>query len=297
MRVQKIILANPQVFQFDVSTIHSEMDAIQRIASMSCPEDLHLDVTFKIRQTFLAIYNLLALGFKTLAIDLAIDLVEEAETSHNYKIALDLCDLLIIHYIQIDDPSSIRTYKLLYDKFAQIVSNEHETTLLYWEVIENYSKVAFQGEKEIDSLVNAFLLRKPYDPINAPYYFYRLKAVLLQGKELEDLYLKAIEYFTALFGKHDTFIAFFKQQLIQYYLNHNEFQKADSLLKTIESGSIFWFKTYLVYAKALLKKRDLYVNDICLLIMEHPNYRTLPTDLKEACKSVYKASIRLLLEH
>ena len=84
---------------------------------------------------------------------LAIDLIPTAEKAHSYKIAQDLCGLLINHYYQSEDPSSVRTYKLLYDKISLIVANEHDTMVLYGQVTNNYTIVSTQNKEEVNMLL------------------------------------------------------------------------------------------------------------------------------------------------
>ena len=69
MRVQKIILANPEVFNIDPLSIDSEIAAIRKIASMTVKGDPLQVLNFNIRQTYTAIYNLIGIGFHSLAID------------------------------------------------------------------------------------------------------------------------------------------------------------------------------------------------------------------------------------
>ncbi len=297
MRVLKIIQANPEIFDVDQDINYAEIDAIRKIASMECKGNKIQKQGFEIRQTHIAICNLMTLGYVEAAMELTIKLIPKAELTQQYKIAQDLCDILITHFYQIDDLDSVKIYKTLYDKFSSNISFEHESMLLCAKAIHSHRKITPPiNLNEVKILLGAIKKKLPFDSLWYYYYYYQFKSIILKGEDLEKLYHEAIAYFKDLHFNHKSFTIIFSERLIMYYLKNNYFEKAEKYLKLLDVGSISWFKSYLLYANELLKLNDIKSNDICILAMNHPIFIDLPMNLKKEWRIVYKASIRLLLE-
>jgi len=297
MRVLKIIQANPEIFNTDQQKTYSEIEAIRKIASMESKGNKIQKNEFEIRQRHTAIGNLFSLGFVESAVELAILLIPEAEKAHQFKIAQDLCDTLITHYYHLQDLESVRIYKSLYDKFKSNISFEHESLLLCSKVIFNHKKIPFVDFEEIGVLLEAIKKKLPLDRLWYHFFYYYFKSMVLDEEELENLYNEAITYFENLNFRHPYFIDGFSEGLILYYLKKSAFEKVESQLDLLKEGSISWFNNHLHYATTLLNQKDIKSNDICVKTMNHPAYIDLSPTLKEEWKSVYKASVRLLLNN
>jgi len=295
MRVLKIIQTNPEVFNTDPTKNYTEQEAIRLIASLDPQGNSIQSNEIEIRQTHLAIQNLVSLGFIETAVNMAIDLIPKAQSSQNLLVIQDLCQLLISHYFKIDTPESVLNFKRLFDKVHSIVALEHETLLLCGRAILNQEKTPSTDLSKISVLLTSIKKKLHIDSTWYHYYYYQFRAILLNGEDLENLYLEAIDYFRKLHFKHGYFANIFLEKLIHYYLKLNNLEGVENILGTIEPGSIFWFKSYLTYTKELLNQKDLKANDTCTLTMNHSAFAELPHDLKEEWRSVYKATVKLLL--
>jgi len=298
MRVIKIIQANPELFGSDPNKQYNELEAIRLVASMQCKGNDIQNEAFELRQTHAAICNLMSLGFNNAAVSLAKKLIPHAELAQQFGIALDLCHKLIAHYYHIDDIESANIYQSLYDKFSVNISNEHETMLLCNKTIKNYKKLERQqsiNPIELDILVEAVEKKLPFDVTWFHYYYYHYKSLILEGKELELLYLDALAYFDKLHYEHDSFSEVFLERLVIYYLDNYDLKLAEKYLHELNSGSNTWYRTYLAYTQLLLNQNDLKSNDICNFVMNHQTFVNLQSPLKDKWKSAYKASIKLLL--
>ena len=297
MRVQKIIQAHPDIFNVDQNADYSEREAIQIIASTDCRGNDLQKSDFRIRQTHAAICNLLSLGFRNAAVDLAIELIPKAELAQNYTVAQDLCCHLIAHFYQVGDLESVHLYRSLYDLFTLNIANEHSSMLLFGKAILNHQTVTLVDVEEVQTLIQLITQNLPFDPLWYRYYYFQFKALLKKGEDLEQLYLATIDYFENLYLRHPHFIIPFYKALIKYYLDHSKIEKAENLISFLESGSVPWFRNNLLFVKALLKQSDIKANDICILTMNHTNFIDLPNDMKEEWKMLYKDSVRLLLDY
>ena len=297
MRVQKIIQAYPNIFNVEQNADYSEMEAILKVASMDCLGNELQKEDFRIRQTHAAICNLLSLGFRTVAVELAIELIPKAEIAQNYVVAQDLCSHLIAHFYQLGDLDSVHLYRSLYDLFTLNIANEHSSMLLFGTAIHNHQTIKEVDTEEVTTLINLIKQNLPFDPLWYRYYYFQFSSFLKDGTALEQVYLAAFDYFENLHLRHTSFIIPFYEGLLKYYLTANEVEKAENLVSFLEPGSISWFKNYLLLVKALLEKSDIKSNDLCILTMNHPNFIELPGHLKEEWKFVYKASVRVLLDY
>jgi len=297
MRVQKIIQANPEIFKTDRHKNYTEIEAILKIASVEGKGSQVQKTDFELRQTHLAICNLMNLGFRTAAVKLAVELITKAELAQRFRIAQDLCEILITHFAQIGDRKSVHTYKVLYDKFTSNISYEHQSMMLYGESIQNYNKEIPADIKEIKILIYSIEQKLPFDSLWYHYYYYQYSSLILYDEDLEQLFIEAITYFQNLHFKHSFFINFFTEGLIKFYVRNGQLNKADPYLRSLEPGSLPWYNSYLLYVDVLLEQNDIRSNDICILTMNHENFVELPAELKEKWKIVYKASVRLLLDN
>ena len=231
MRVLKIIQANPELFNADQKNNQTEQEAIKTIASLSCNGNKIQKLDFEIRQTHTAICNLISLGFRDTAVDIAVKLIPKAEKSQHYKVAQDLCDRLIKHFLHEGNLESVHLYKTLYDKFTDFLFYEHESMMLYGKAIQNYKHLHPVETEEIQTLLKAVKKKLPFDSLWYHYYYYQCKSLLSSGPELEKTYLEAISYFKNLHFHHITFIQYFSNALIKYYEQNNEIEKAKSFIQ------------------------------------------------------------------
>lgn len=299
MCVLKIIQADTELFGSDPKKQYSEVEAIRLIASMRCKGNEIQNEVIVLRQTHTAICNLISLGYNEAAVKLAIKLIPKAELAQQFNIAQDLCYKLIAHYYHIEDVKSANIYLSLYGKYTLNMSYEHETMVLCNKTILNYKKLDAKdlvNVGEINVLLEAIEKKLPFDVTMYHYYYYQYKSLTLEGKDLEQLYLDAIAYFKNLHHKHYSFSDEFLGRLIVFYLDINDLEKAERYLNELDSGSTLWFRNYLTYTNTLLNQNDLKSNDVCNVIMNHPFFANLPTELKDKWKVTYKATVNLLLD-
>jgi len=234
MRVLKIIQANPEVFNKDQSKSYSEKEAIRILASMDCSGNEVQNEIFDIRQTHSAIFNLMDLGYRNTAVELATKLIPRSEQFHQFKIAQDLCDLLITHFYQEGNPDAIQIYKTLYDKYTLLISGEHLSKILFGKAIQNYKYEVPINKVELTLILNSIQSKLPYDTVWYHYYYYQCKSLMLGNEVLEQTYLDAIAYFEGLYLQHSSFIRFFCEGLVQFYKDKNALDKAEKIIQKIQ---------------------------------------------------------------
>ena len=297
MGVQKIIQTNPEVFNVNKNKNYSEPEAIRLVASMECKGNKIQIENFEIRQSYIAICNLISLGFRESAIEQAAELVSRAEWFQQYRIAQDLCDRLITHHYQYGEMESVNKYKALYDHYTLILSCEHESKLLYGQAIYNYQHIVPIDVKTIMSLLEAIKLKLPVDSLWYHYYYYQCKTLMYTGEDLENLYIEAIEYFENLYFSHTIFISIFSDKLIRYYLENDKLEKALLLVRKqtelFEPGTVRWFRNSLSYVNILLKTNNPKSEEVCKTVLGHSKFKELPEDRKTEWEIAYKASIKI----
>lgn len=296
MRVQKIIQSYPDLFDVGNGETITEKEAIEKISAMQCQGNDLQKEAFRIRQTYFAICNLFSLGFRSTAVELAIELIPQAEIAQNYTIAQDLCGQLIAHYYQIGDLETVHLYKSLYDLFTLNIANEHSSMVLFGKAIFNQKKLNVTDFEEIKTLLTLIERNLSLDPLWNRYYYFQFNAFLKSGEDLEQLYLAAIDYFENLHLQHDLFTLPFYDGLINHYLAFNKIEKSEKLMTFLESGSDLWYRYYLLIVRKLIHNNDIRSNDLCIMTMNHPSFTTLPIEQKEEWKQVYKTSVRILLD-
>jgi len=296
MRVSKIIQANPEVFNTNPYKNYSKEEAVELIASMKYHAFGIQKKVFKLRQTYIAVCNLLDLGYRETAVELGIEAIAEAAALHEFGIAQELSAKLTQHFLQIDDEENIKRHKALFEKFSRTVKHHHKSLDLCAQILRNAQKLESVDENEVHALINLMQQYLPYDSIWYHYFYYRCKTLVQAGEEIEKTYKEGIEYFENLHHTHNLPSALLREGLILHYLKHEKMRKAEQQLLNIEKGTIPWFRAHLPYSSHLLAQQDLKSNDVCLLIMNHPNYTNIPKALKQNWKKVYKESVQLLLK-
>ncbi len=294
MGVLKIIRENPEIFNVDLAENYSEIEAMRKIASMECKGHKIQVEYFEIRQRYTAICNLLNLGYRETAIDLSIKLIPKAEWYQQYKVAQDLCDILITHFYKYGNLETVNYYRHLYDRLTLILSCEHESKLLYGQAIYNYKHVLPIDVDELMKLLGRIKEKLPVDSLLYHYYYYQCRTLQYRGKELEKLYIEAIDYFKKTYFIHPIFTSIFYDELVRHYLKNDNLEKAQLLiqkqLNLLEPGTIRWFRSSLSYVIALLKLKDEKAKTICDLVFNHPKFQELPNDKKKEWMVVIKAS-------
>ncbi len=297
MGVQKIIQANSEVFNVDKNKNRSEKEAIRIVAAMECEGNKIQIENFEIRQSYIAVCNLLSLGFRESSINLAIDLIARAEWFQQYRIAQDLCDKLITHYYLFGSLESVKKYKGLHDKYTLILSCEHESKLLYGEAVYNYQHLMPIDIEKIMKLLETIKQKLPVDSLWYHYYYYQCKTLMYSGAELEELYFEAIQYFENLYFNHTIFISMFKDELIKHYISSEYYEKALSLVQQetekYEPGTIRWFRNSLSCVRVLLKMHNPKSKEICNMVMSNSKYSELPDDVKTEWDVANMASINI----
>lgn len=295
--VLDIIYKNPSIFNIDKSKNYREIDAIRLVASHECIGDSVQIENFEIRQSYISICNLISLGFRESAIELATELISRAEWFQQYKIAQDLCDKLITHHYQYGDMESVNKYKTLYDRYALILSCEHESKLLYGQAIYNYQHIVPIDVKALMGLLDAIKLKLPVDSLWYHYYYYQCKTLMYEGKDLENLYIEAIAYFENLYFSHTIFISIFSDKLIRFYLENDKLENALLLVQKqtelFEPGTIRWFRNSLSYVNILLKTNNPLSEEVCKTVLGHPKFKELPEDRKVEWEIANQASIKI----
>jgi len=295
--ILKVIQSNPVLFNVSTNKKYSEIEAIRLVASHVCNGDKVQIENFEIRQSYIAICNLISLGFRESAIEQATELISRAEWFQQYKIAQDLCDKLITHHYQYGIMESVTKYKTLYDRFALILSCEHESKLLYGQAIYNYKHIVPIDVKTIMGLLEAIKSKLPVDSLWYHYYYYQCKTLMYTGKDLENLYVEAIDYFENLYFNHTNFISYFTDCLIRHYLENNKLEKALLLVQKqtelFEPGTIRWFRNSLSYVNILLKTNNPKSEEVCKTVIDHPKFKELPDDRKVEWEIARKASINV----
>ncbi|MEM9547834.1 MAG: hypothetical protein AAGA77_17760 [Bacteroidota bacterium] len=296
MRVLEIIQAYPEIFDTNPNNTYDEEEAIRIIASMVHKGDTSQKNIIQIRQRHLAIQNLIQMGFLETAVEMAEDLIAMAQKAKQFNIVQELCHFLISHSLMIGNPKSVLLYKNLFDKIQSNIALEHETILLSGTAILNQNKVSAIPPAKLTVLLASIKKNMLMDPVWYHYYFFQFRALLCSKDELVKIYKQAIEYFQNLYFKHDYFSNFFLRKLILFYLENKTPEKAEKEITSVEIGSVFWYEIYLEYAQYLLSVEDLKAHDICLLTMNDSAFVSLPPELKEKWRTVYKKAVRLLLD-
>lgn len=301
MCVKKIIHSYPETFNVDPNTTYSEQDAIRLVASMKCDGSPLQKELVAIRQAHTAIHHLITLGFAEAAVELAEQLMPRAETAHLYKVAQDLCDILIAHYHFIQNKEALSKLKTIRNKFTMIISYEYDFKIIFAEAMHNYQLNIPVDIDDVQNMTDVIEKKLPKDTTRYHFSYFQSKALLLEGDDLVNLLHEAVDYFGRLHFKHYIPLRYFVHQLIKHHVKKDKYYKVTPLienqLKIHGDGSKEWFEEAYLFAKLLLRFDDIGANDLCIKAMNHHRYVDLPSDVKEEWNVIYKETVRKMLRY
>ena len=289
MRVKKIILSNPDVFNVRPTEDLSEERALS-ILAQRVQKDNDLNIVGKYH---LAVCQLYALGLIEDAIELSKEVLKKAEQTAQYLIAADLCHKLIKHYQLIQNRSSADNYSSLFTKMLNLASQQNESFALFCQAFDGFP-IHHPQDAEIALLDNMnHSLYHTDDPWNS-YCGFIFKLAATHRKHLVHELQLAADYYHR--SNLSYFAAPFLYMKVLVALSSDDLKGARFEISALHVGTIFWFKANLELAKTLVAKKVLTSYDLCNSIMENPNYELLHSALKKQWKAVYKSAFQLLLD-
>ena len=139
MEVVKTVQNNPDIFKSQSSDQMGDDEAIDLIVSLQCDPHHPEKQSISIRQTHLAIDNLMDLGYVESAVNLALSCIKEAEQAGLYTIARDLCHQilpLLLFEGRIEEANEVSS---LHARFTEVLKRQFEASSLFGEVYHNQS--------------------------------------------------------------------------------------------------------------------------------------------------------------
>lgn len=297
MGVIKIIKDYPSVFSTQLDKNYTREEAIRLIAAaLSQGSELQKDISL-LRDTYHAVWRLIDFGFRETSVQLAESLVKQAEWYQKYSIAQDICEELEMYYSLFKDREAVEKYANLYLKYKEIRENEYKAKKLYKEIVYCYKRGLHIDTDRIMSILLELEEKLPKDNLCYHHIFFEFKSLILEGEELEELYLEAISYFESLHFRHTTYISVFIRDLIGYYIDSNQPVKAEALIRSKEGnytvGSTPWFRFMMIKCNYLLNQKDKNTLKVVQAVTNHAMFAELPEDTKIEWNVILESSIKI----
>jgi len=178
-----------------------------------------------------AVLKLVTLGYREEAKKIAKLCFTNSTQNHNLKIAREMAEFLMNHEYKFGSLSEAENWEQHYLELDKTVRAQIKAKRMYGTVLNNYMMGLTLPKEDLKEMVDNLESNIKYDSVWYLYYYYQIKSLLYEGKELEQMLKDAITLFERRYIRHSNFVVAFKIELINYYRSNKEFAKAAVLIK------------------------------------------------------------------
>lgn len=282
MEVSQVVRDHPEVFGIHEEN-HIDSNSVAIIAAAVSKGSDQQKEHFRLRDTYTAVCKLIDLGFRKYAAPLGETLFADLLQAQWYSQAYDLCTNLMMHHYMVGSAESARYYEEFIPKLGAVLEIESKTKINYLRMSS-----AHRTGQEVDiaatlKLVEDLKEQLPIDSVWYHFYYYKLRAFVCKGPELESLYLEAINYYENLYFDHSSMKGIFVKLLVKHYRSADDYDTAmvvvGQQLKATAEGSTPWYRFMMLTVEL---HRDLLQYNAAILAadtaMNHATYSAQPAD-------------------
>ena len=230
---------------------------LRHIASLTNGDIIHgAKEKFGLLDTYTAVYKMMYLGLRDPVIKEAELLLSQAIKMLNYKIARDTCWILVHHYCQFETEKKHRDhYNSIYQNLNKLCDIEYKAQIIYGEALKSKNSDTINQKRINSFLKNMRALGKSLDEDSLYYYFYYYKINLLftTGLEYKKWCLEAIDYYSKLDSRFNYYVSMFRNRIINYYLEINQYRESESNLLSLLNGSKKYTNIWYRYSITLIR--------------------------------------------
>ncbi len=240
-----------------------------------------------------AVLRLVTLGYREEAKKIARHCYNNSRENYNLKFAREMAEFLMNHEYKFGSLLEAKEWEQRYLELDKIIRAQIKAKRMYGKVLNNYMMGLSMPRKDIKKMLQTLKENFKYDSVWYLYYYYQIKSVLLEGKELESMILEAVAIFEKRYIKHSNFVVIFKMELINYYKHVNDYDRAIKLVEEANSltkiNTIQYMNVSFVHIELLSDMSDytsawrIYNENI-----EYPMFKQLPSEQKIKWELLYK---------
>jgi len=239
------------------------------------------------------VLKLVTLGYREEAKKVALQCFQNSKENFNLKFAREMAEFLMNHEFKFGSLLEAQKWERLYIELNSTISAQIRAKRMYGTVWNNHMMGLTLPREDILSMVNDLEENIKYDSTWYLYYYYQIKSLLYEGKDLENMLLEVIAVYEKRYIKHTNFIVIFKIELINYYKDNMDYDRA---LKVVKEALAITNPDTIPYLNISYKQIDLYANMGNYTsaianyknVIESPIYKSIPEDHKMRWELLYE---------
>lgn len=243
-----------------------------------------------------AVLKLVTLGYRQEAKQIAESCYQNSKKNFNLKFAREMAEFLMNHEFKFGSLLEAQKWENHYLDLDKMVRAQIRAMRLYGTVLNNYMMGLTLPKEDLQLMVQTLEENIKYDSVWYLYYYYQIKSLLFEGKELENMLLEAISVFEKRYIKHSNFIVIFKIELINYYKKNMDYYRA---LEVTNQAISITNRDTMPYIGILYTKIELHTDledytlafDVYKEVIESPLYNSIPAEQKMKWDLLYRRII------
>ncbi len=244
-----------------------------------------------------AVLKLVTLGYREEAKQIAEHCYQNSRQNFNLKFAREMAEFLMNHEFKFGSLLEAQKWEHEYLDLDKIIRAQIKAMRMYGTVLNNFMMGLTLPKEDIESMVQDLEENLKYDSVWYLYYYYQIKSLLYEGKELENMILEAISIFQKRYIKHSNFIVIFKIELINYYKKNEDYDRA---LKVTNEAISITNKDTMPYIGIVFTQIELYTDledytlalEIYKEVIASPLYNSIPDEQKMKWELLYERIIK-----
>ena len=173
-----------------------------------------------------AVLKLVTLGYREEARQIAEHCFKNSKANYNLKFAREMAEFLMNHEFKFGSLQEAKRWEQHYLTLNRTINSQIKAMRMFGTVLNNHMMGLTLDREDILSMVTDLEKGMKYDSVWYIYYYYQIKSLLYKGKDLEQMILEAIATFEKRYIRHTNFIVIFKIELINYYKDHMDYDRA-----------------------------------------------------------------------
>lgn len=204
-----------------------------------------------------AVLKLVTLGYREEAKQIAKHCYENSKQNYNLKFAREMAEFLMNHEYKFGSLQEAEGWEQHYLGLDKTIRAQARAKRMYGTVLNNYMMGLSLPKEDLLTMVRNLEENIKYDSVWYLYYYYQIKSLLFEGKELEDMLLEAVTVFEKRYIKHSNFIVIFKIELINYYRDNKDYDRA---LKVVQEAISITNKDTIPFLNITYIQTELYTD-------------------------------------
>lgn len=240
-----------------------------------------------------AVLKLVTLGYREEAKQIAKHCFKNSKQNYNLKFAREMAEFLMNHEYKFGSLLAAEEWEQHYLGLDRTIRAQAKAKRMYGIVLNNYMMGLTLPKEDILTMVQNLEENIKFDSVWYLYYYYQIKSLLFEGKELEEMLIEAVTVFEKRYIKHSNFIVIFKVELINYYKDNQDYDRA---LKVTKEAISITYKDTMPYIGIVYTQIELYTDmsdytsaiNLYSEIVDSPIYKSIPDEQKMKWELLYE---------